>query len=41
MNGATMGSYLEMWRVVKFVIDTKHSVYKFIQKSKMKIRVSR
>jgi hypothetical protein len=34
------GTYLEMLRVVKFLIDTKKIVSKFFQKKKLKIGVS-
>jgi hypothetical protein len=37
MDKATMGIHLEMLRVVKFVIDTKIFVSKFVQKTKLKI----
>jgi hypothetical protein len=40
MEKATLRTYLEMLRVVKFVIDTKHFVSKFFQKTKLKIGVS-
>jgi hypothetical protein len=39
MDEATMGTYLEMLRVVKFVIDTKTFVSKFFQKTKLKIGI--
>jgi hypothetical protein len=40
MDKATMGTYLEMLRVVKFIIDTKTFFSKFVQKVKLKIGVS-
>jgi hypothetical protein len=41
MDKATMGTYLEMLRVVKFVIDTKTICLKKFQNGKMKNGVSK
>jgi hypothetical protein len=40
MDKATMGTYLEMLRVVKFVIDTKRFCLKICPEKKLKIGVS-
>jgi hypothetical protein len=40
MDKATMGTYLEMFRVLKFVIDTRSFALIFVQKTKLKIEVS-
>jgi hypothetical protein len=40
MDKATMGTYLEMLRVVKFVIDTKTFCLKIRPENKIKIVVS-
>jgi hypothetical protein len=37
MDKATMGTYLEMLRVVKFVIDTKTFCLKIFPENKLKI----
>jgi hypothetical protein len=40
IDKATMGTFLEMLRVVKFVIDTTSFFSKFVQKAKLKIGLS-
>jgi hypothetical protein len=40
MDKATMGTYLEVLRVVNLLLTPKHFVSKFVQKTKSKIGVS-
>jgi hypothetical protein len=41
MDGVSMGTYLELLRVIKFVLDTKTSFSKFNQKSMIQAGILR